>query len=123
MYSRLVFSAIALSLIALLSACSSAPATPDNNNIAENTNPAPVTKSIIIYSYKFNPNTLTVPVGTTIVFQNKDPERHNVNIESLKIDQMIKPNAQWSYQFNAAGTYKVTNRLANSPMNATIIVK
>lgn len=128
MNSRFLISAVALTLIALLGACTggntnTVPDNTGNNNANTNTNPAPVTKSVIIYSYKFNPNTLTVPAGTTVVFQNKDPERHNVNIASLNIDQMINPNGKWSYTFASTGTFKVTNRLANTPMSATIIVK
>ncbi len=125
MNSRILISAVALTLIALLSACSGGNTNnvPDNTNTGANTNPTPSTKSVIIYSYKFNPNTLTVPVGTTIIFQNKDPEQHNVNIASLNVDQMIKPNSQWSYTFSTSGTFKITDRLANTPMSATIIVK
>ena len=128
MNSRILIAALSLSLIALLGACTGGNTNnvPDNTNNGggnTNTNPAPTTKSIIIYSYKFNPNTLTVPVGTTIVFQNKDPEQHNVNITALNVDQMIKPNSQWSYTFSSTGTFTVTNRLANTPMKATIIVR
>lgn len=94
------------------------------NNAANNTtNTAPQTKSLILYQYKFNPNTLTVPVGTTVVFKNKDPEQHNVTIQALNVDQMLKANGEWSYTFSATGEYAVTNRLSNTPMQATIIVK
>jgi plastocyanin len=66
---------------------------------------------------------LTIAVGTTVVFQNKDPEQHNVTIQQLGVDQNLKPNTEFSYTFNQPGTYTVNNRLANSPMRATIVVR
>ena len=88
-----------------------------------NPTPAPQTKKLILYKYKFNPNALTVPVGTTVIFENKDPEQHNVHIKSLNIDKMLRTNESFSYTFNRAGTYAVTNRVSNNPMNATITVR
>ena len=49
---------------------------------------------------------ITIPVGTTVTFVNKDATAHTVTdkggtFQSNKID----PGASWSYTFNTAGTY------------------
>lgn len=95
---------------------------PDTTATTE-TPATPEAKRLVLFQYRFNPNTLTIPAGTTVTFANKDPERHNVRIAALNIDQMIEPNAEWSYTFNTTGEFAVDNRLATNPMNATIIVE
>lgn len=110
-----------------LSACGGSDPKPDpvptDNNTTNNNTPTPQRKTVVIYQYRFNPNTLTVPKGTTVVFSNKDPEQHNINIKALNVDQMVGPQKSWSYTFNSTGSFKVTNRLASTPMQATITVK
>ncbi len=83
-----------------------------------NTAPAPMTKSVMLYKYRFNPNSLSVPAGSTVIFSNKDPEQHNINIKQLNIDKVLKPNEKFSYTFSNPGTYTVNNRLSNQPMQA-----
>ncbi len=89
------------------------------NNTA--TNNAAV--SVTLFSYKFNPNNLTVPVGTSVTFMNLDPERHNVTISALGIDEFIDPRESWSYTFATAGEFRVENTLSTNGMEATIIVE
>jgi hypothetical protein len=36
---------------------------------------------------------------------------------------MIEPGTQWSYTFSSTGEYAVENRLADSPMKASIVVE
>lgn len=90
---------------------------------AADTPPAPQTKSVVIYNSRFNPNSLSIPVGSKVVFRNKDPEQHNVSVKKLNIDQMLKSNESLEVVFGRAGTYTVSNRLANTPMKATITVR
>ena len=80
-------------------------------------------KTVVLYQFRFNPNTLQIPAGTTVIFKNKDGVRHNVTATSLGIDQMIEPGTQWSYTFSSTGEYAVENRLADSPMKASIVVE
>lgn len=88
-----------------------------------NTAPAPQTKEVMLYQYRFNPNSLTVSVGTTVNFVNKDPERHNVRIAALNIDQMVDSGQSWSHKFDTKGEFAVDNRLATNPMAMTIVVE
>lgn len=122
MMTRSLLLLVVLAFVAPLTACGGSDPAPDNYP-TENTAPTPRAKSMVIYNYAFNPNTLTVPVGTTVIFQNKDPEQHNVTIQGAGVDQTLKPGTEFSYTFNQAGTFQVNNRLANSPMRATIIVR
>ena len=117
-----------MTLALTLAACGGSKTTPDPapyNPPPDNTNtaPAPQAKTVMLYNYRFNPNTLTIPAGTVVTFRNKDPERHNVNIQQLNVDQMVDPQGSFSYTFNARGSYTVVNRLANTPMQITIIVQ
>ncbi len=122
----IAFVCLALMLGTMLTACNKNKNQPYNDQPYQepvNTAPAPVTKSVVLYKYKFNPNSLSVPAGSTIVFTNKDPEQHNVNIQKLNVDKILKPNEKFSYTFSSPGTYTVNNRLSNQPMQATIIVQ
>lgn len=85
--------------------------------------PAPKTYSIMLYRSQFNPNTLNIVAGSQIIFKNKDPEQHNVNIKDLNVDKMLKANQSFTYTFNKPGTYVVNNRVSNNTMKATITVR
>ena len=85
--------------------------------------PAPQTKEVMLYQYRFNPNSLSISVGTTVKFTNKDPERHNVRIAALNIDEMVDTGASWSHTFDTKGEFAVDNRLATNPMAMTIVVE
>lgn len=104
----------------LVAACGGSDPVPQNGGTAA---PAAQTKKVVLWQYRFNPASLTVNSGDTVVFENKDPEPHNVNISALNVDQNIEPGATWSYTFNTAGEYAVGNRLAENPMTATIVVQ
>ena len=80
-------------------------------------------KTVTLYQYRFNPNTLTVPAGTQVVFVNKDPEKHNVNIPALNIDESIEPGGEYAYTFDTTGEFAVSNRLSTSPMKMTLVVE
>ncbi|MEM1347537.1 MAG: cupredoxin domain-containing protein [Myxococcota bacterium] len=85
--------------------------------------PTVVRKSVLLYRQRFNPNSLTIPVGGIITFTNKDPMQHNVSISSLRVDRMLNSNETFEQTFSQPGTYTITNRLANTPMKATVIVR
>lgn len=70
-------------------------------------------RTVVLYQYRFNPASLSVPAGTTITFQNRDPESHNLNIPALNIDQNIEPNQEWSHTFSTRGEFAVSNRFSD----------
>ena len=64
-------------------------------------------KNEIWLEYKaFNPTQLTVAVGTTVVFTNKDNADHTVTDYGHSFDSgRIQSGITYSYTFNTAGTY------------------
>ena len=67
-------------------------------------------RTIVLYQYRFNPNQLQIEQGTTVVFENRDPETHNINIPALNIDRDIEPEERWTYTFDTEGEFAVSNR-------------
>ena len=113
-------------MLATLSACGNKDTVPDQNVNNVNTTPvntAPQTRSMILYKYRFNPGSLTIPAGTTVTFKNSDPVQHNVNIANMNIDRNLPNGATFNVTFSQRGTFTVINRLANNPMRATITVQ
>ena len=80
-------------------------------------------KSVVLYKYRFNPNSLTVTKGTTVKFMNKDPEKHNVKIAALDVDKSIESGGTFKHTFETTGEFAVENRLSEKPMKMTIVVK
>ena len=64
-------------------------------------------ESIAIKNLAFNPQTLTVPAGTTMTWMNYDTGSHTVTSDMGTFDSgSIKSGGQFSYQFSRSGTYK-----------------
>jgi plastocyanin len=80
-------------------------------------------KSVVLYQYRFNPNSLTVKKGTTVEFQNKDQEKHNVKIAALDIDKNLEPDQTFEHTFETTGEFAVENRMAEKQMKMTIVVE
>ena len=80
-------------------------------------------KSVILYQYRFQPNTLTVKKGTTVEFMNKDQEKHNVKIAALDVDKNLEPGKKFSHTFKTTGEFAVENRLSEKSMKMTIVVE
>ena len=54
----------------------------------------------------YNPTQLTVAVGTTVTFTNKDNANHSVTETGNLFDSgTIKSGNSYTYQFNTAGTF------------------
>jgi amicyanin len=69
--------------------------------------PAANTVQIGILGYKFDPPVLTVPVGTTVVWTNRDDVPHTVTStdKTFKSSGALDQGDSYSYTFTAAGTY------------------
>jgi len=80
-------------------------------------------KAVVLYQYRFNPNTLTVSKGTKVTFKNKDAEAHRVRIAALDVDEELEPNEDWSYTFEQSGEYAVSNPGVDRQMKMTIVVE
>lgn len=80
------------------------------------------TKKVVLYNYRFNPNQLTITKGTAVTFENKDPDKHNVNIPALNIDENLESGKTFTRTFNTTGSFAVSNRFASTPMKMTLEV-
>jgi len=76
-----------------------------------------------IENFSFHPDTLEVPVGTTVVWVNDDEEIHAL----FAVDQSfhspgLDTAATFEHRFDAAGTYEVRCSL-HPQMKGTIVVR
>jgi plastocyanin len=91
---------------------------------------ASATTTIAISNFSFQPATLTVPVGATVTWANRDATMHSVTSDTGAFDSgrglcppadCLSPGASFSHQFNAAGTLHYHCNI-HTFMQATIVV-
>jgi plastocyanin len=81
------------------------------------------TKNIIISNYSFQPNTITISKGTTIVWTNDDSVAHTIDSDVGHVDSDdISPGASYSVFFDYPGIYRYHGGIYPS-MKGTIIVR
>ena len=89
------------------------------------TSPGGVLRNVVLASGEnFIPGLLTVTVGTTVTWINKDQDEHTVTSSTPGLFDGPLPSdpGQFSYQFNKPGTYDYYCAL-HTGMTGTIIVK
>jgi plastocyanin len=87
----------------------------NEQNISPNT--------VIIQNFAFNPNTLTVPVGTTVTWTNKDSAVHNVISDTGAFgSENLNQGNSYSFTFTQAGDYPYTCTIHPS-MKGAVTVK
>ena len=60
---------------------------------------------VIIQEFAFNPDTLNIPVGATVVWYNDDSVDHTVTARDNSFDSgRISPNETFEYTFQQTGT-------------------
>lgn len=75
-----------------------------------------------IKDFSFQPNSLTVPVGTTVMWINGDPTEHTVTSDDGKFNSgNILSGGQFKFVFSQPGTYKYHCNIHPS-MTATVTV-
>ena len=79
--------------------------------------------SVTLANFAFLPATLTVKVGTTVTWTNKDSVAHTVTSDSSAFDSgNLTPNATYTFVFTKAGTFGYHCSIHPS-MKATVIVQ
>ena len=72
---------------------------------------------------QFSPDTLTVPVGTTVEFVNKDTVSHTVTSDTGDFDSpTLKEGESFKFLFNEKGTFAYHCSIHTS-MKGTIVVE
>ena len=83
-------------------------------------------QQVIIYDYKFEPEQLTVPFGTTVTWVNRDMAPHTATHRTYSdepFDTGSMPSEQtYSHTFRRAGTYAYLCAL-HQGMRGTIVVQ
>jgi plastocyanin len=77
-----------------------------SSSIAANAQPSAVTAGVKIDNFVFGPQTITVPVGTTVTWTNSDDIPHtSVSTEGVFKSKVLDTDEKFSYTFTKAGTY------------------
>jgi len=84
--------------------------------------PKPSTQTVIVEGTGFQPETLTVRRGDTVVWQNKDPFPHTATAAGVFDSHNIPANASWKYTARKSGRYSYVCAL-HPNMKGTLIVE
>ena len=75
-------------------------------SVTANDQPSAATAEVKIDNFSFGPQTLTVPVGTTVTWTNRDDIPHTVvSTDGVFKSKVRDTDEQFSYTFAKAGTY------------------
>jgi plastocyanin len=75
-------------------------------SVAANDQPAGASADVKIDNFSFGPQTLTVSVGTTVVWTNRDDIPHTVvSTDGVFKSKVRDTDEKFSYTFTEAGTY------------------
>jgi manganese oxidase len=84
--------------------------------------PAPSPAVVVIKDFAFTPSTLTVPVGSSVTWQNKDSVAHTATSNDKSFDSGNLGNGKsFTYTFTKPGTYDYICSYHPS-MTATVVV-
>ena len=68
--------------------------------------PQPATAEVKVDNFSFGPATLTVPVGTTVTWTNRDDIPHTVvSTDKVFKSKVLDTDEKFSFTFAKAGTY------------------
>ncbi len=76
---------------------------------------------IAISNFAFSPQTLTVPVGTTVTWINQDTVGHQIKSDTFN-SGLLNQGDTFQFTFSKAGTYNYSCAIHPS-MTGTIVVK
>jgi plastocyanin len=77
-----------------------------SSSVTANAESSPATAAVKIDNFVFGPQTLTVPVGTTVVWTNSDDIPHtSVSTEGVFKSKVLDTDEKFSYTFTKPGTY------------------
>ena len=82
-----------------------------------------VSAEVLIDNFVFGPQTVTVPVGTTVTWTNRDDIPHTVvSTEGVFKSKVRDTDEKFSYTFTKAGTYPYYCSV-HPKMTGTVVVK
>ena len=95
-----------LFLILMLVACSSTSEPEEGSNPEESDGSSSDSLEIKISGFKFDPDVITIPVGSTVTWKNYDPAPHATVGDNGEWDSGgLKKDDTFSFTFDTPGTY------------------
>jgi plastocyanin len=92
-------------------------------SVAANDQPSAATADVKIDNFVFGPQTVTVPIGTTVTWTNHDDIPHtSVSTEGVFKSKVMDTDDKFSYTFTKAGTYPYFCSI-HPKMTGSVIVK
>jgi plastocyanin len=77
-----------------------------STSVKANNEPSAANAAVKIDNFVFGPQTITVPVGTTVTWTNSDDIPHtSVSTEGVFKSKVLDTDEKFSYTFTKAGTY------------------
>lgn len=73
-------------------------------------------------SYKFAPENITVPVGTTVTWTNNDNFTHTVRLLDSGEDQLMRPGQSVTHAFTGPGLFRYDCSLHPQDMQGSVLV-
>ncbi len=79
---------------------------PGSRTLTAGDRPASANTEVKIDNFVFGPQTITVPVGATVTWTNRDDIPHtSVSTEGVFKSKVLDTDEKFSYTFTKAGTY------------------
>jgi plastocyanin len=92
-------------------------------SVRANNQPSAANAAVKIDNFVFGPQTLTVPVGTTVTWTNSDDIPHtSVSTDGVFKSKVLDTDEKFSYKFDKAGTYPYYCTI-HPKMTGTVVVQ
>jgi plastocyanin len=94
-----------------------------SSSVTANSQPSAANAAVKIDNFSFGPQTVTVPVGTTVTWTNSDDIPHtSVSTEGVFKSKVLDTDEKFSYTFSKAGTYPYYCTI-HPKMTGTVVVQ
>lgn len=96
----------------------------DGENNGANNGGATDNADVAFSNFSLDPQTVTINVGGSVTWTNRDQAQHTVTFSDNSVDQLLNPGATFTHQFNSVGEFTYSDRLNNQPgLRGTVIVQ
>ncbi len=95
----------------------------ESSSVTANDQPSAANAAVKIDNFVFGPQTITVPVGTTVTWTNSDDIPHTaVSTDGVFKSKVMDTDEKFSYTFTKAGTYSYYCSI-HPKMTGKVVVK
>ena len=85
--------------------------------------PTATVTTIELKTFMFSPSSVTIPVGTTVVWKNRDAEPHTVaSVEGRFRSGALDENETFTFTFDSPGTYRYVCSIHPQMIGTVIVV-